>query len=410
MKKTIMVHIDGVPSRLCVNSGDSGPLEAANLPHLNRLAGSGEFGRLGIPNESRPFVGELVLLSLLGYDSHKWYSGPGTFQAFNLDVALDRHDVAFLCDFVTLRSEDGWGDGKKLGPLLVMDDFSGGQLETEDARELLDAINEQLVSENIQFYVGHNSHHLMVWAGGNGKIGCRNPREASDQSIEAYLPVGEGGQILRELMEASRAILGHHPVNQERMDSGLKPANCLWLWGPGKPVELPTLQERWPIQGVVVSSSGAYLGVGRASGLRSVPTEPRSACESHRLDQMVDIGQKILEKHDFACLHIPCAITDTSDEKLRSARFVECLEQIDQLLIKNLTETFVDTGQACLLVVVTSDPGSDTKSERSTAPYVFCGGQESDHTSAPTIFSERELLDRPLRNATTFFERSFAKQ
>ena len=51
-------------------------------------------------------------------------------------------------------------------------------------------------------------------------------------------------------------ILRHHPVNQERVNAGLKPANCLWPWGQSKPVELPPLKERWPIQGAVVSQVG----------------------------------------------------------------------------------------------------------------------------------------------------------
>jgi 2,3-bisphosphoglycerate-independent phosphoglycerate mutase len=99
-----------------------------------------------------------------------------------------------------------------------MDDISGGGLQTEEARELIDAINEQLVSENIQFYLGQHARHLMVWVGGNAKIGCGNPQEAIGKPIDTYLATGEGAQILRELMEASRMILQHHPVNQERVN------------------------------------------------------------------------------------------------------------------------------------------------------------------------------------------------
>ena len=43
---------------------------------------------------------------------------------------------------------------------------------------------------------------------------------------------GEGAQILRELMEASRLILRHHPVNQERVNAGLKPVKLLVALGP----------------------------------------------------------------------------------------------------------------------------------------------------------------------------------
>ena len=35
--------------------------------------------------------------------------------------------------------------------------------DTDQARELLEAVNEQLGSESIQFYPGAGHRHLMVW-------------------------------------------------------------------------------------------------------------------------------------------------------------------------------------------------------------------------------------------------------
>ena len=100
----------------------------SDTPHLDDLARHGELGRLGVPKESRPFAGELALVSLLGYDSQKWYTGPGAYEGINLEVVLDRNDVAFLCDFVTLRAEDGWGDGKKLGASLSHGRYHGRRI------------------------------------------------------------------------------------------------------------------------------------------------------------------------------------------------------------------------------------------------------------------------------------------
>ena len=112
MKKTIMVHLDGIPAHAFEELGARTLLQAAQTPQLDDLARNGELGRLGIPNESRLFTGELAFLSILGYDSQKWFAGPGVFESLNLEVTLDRNDVAYLCDFVTLRAEDGWGDSR----------------------------------------------------------------------------------------------------------------------------------------------------------------------------------------------------------------------------------------------------------------------------------------------------------
>lgn len=411
MKKTIMVHIDGMPTHPFEELGMRTVLQAAQTPHLDDLARHGELGRLGIPKESRPFAGELALVSLLGYDSQKWYAGPGAFEGINLEVVLDRNDVAFLCDFVTLRAKDGWGDGKKLGASLVMDDISGGGLETEEARELIDAINEQLVSENIQFYLGQHARHLMVWVGGNAKIGCGNPQEAIGKPIDTYLATGEGAQILRELMEASRAILLHHPVNQERVSAGLKPANCLWLWGQSKPVELPPLKERWPIQGAVVSQRGPYRGVAMATGLQTVNVENLGENEPDRLRMMAAMASKILEKQDLACLHIPFSAWKMHEgQPIPSSLFVEQLQHIDEHLIGPLRQSCAGFVDARLFVFATPGASNPKEGAHPPVPYVLYEGQKADEKPSTVAFNEHEASHRPLQNATTFFERFFGKK
>jgi 2,3-bisphosphoglycerate-independent phosphoglycerate mutase len=409
VKKTIMVHIDGIPTSLCEALGSRTVLQAANIPNLDALARHGELGQLGIPKESRPFAGELAFLGLLGYDTSKWYAGPGAFEGMNLEVILDRNDVAYLCDFVTLRAEDGWGDGKKLGSALVMDDVSGGGLETEDARELIDAINEQLVSENIQFYLGDQARHLMVWVGGNTKIGCRNPQEAIGKPIDTFLAKGDGAQILCELMEASRMILRHHPVNQERVNAGLKPVNCLWLWGQSKPVELPPLKERWPIQGAVVSPSGPYRGIALASGLQVVNIEDHDENESDRLGRLADLATKIVQKQDLACLHLPVPpLAAYQGPSIPASIFVRHLEQIDEHLIGPLRRSCEESGGIRLLVVAA--PCAHTHEGNATARYVLYEGQETKSTASNMDFHEPAISGSPLQNATTFFERFFGKK
>ncbi len=408
MKKTIMVHIDGMSAHSFEELGTRTILQAANIPHFDHLAQHGELGHLGIPHESRAFAGELAFLGLLGYETQKWYGGPGAFEAMNLEVVLDRNDVAFLCDFVTLRAEDGWGDGKKLGPALVMDDVSGGELETEEARELIDAINEQLVSENIQFYFGHHARHLMVWVGGNVKIGCRNPQEALGQSIEPYLPTGEGTQILREFMEASRMILRHHSVNQERVNAGLKPANCLWPWGQSKPVELTPLIERWPIEGTVVSQSGPYRGVALASGLKVVKSEDLEESQPEPLGQMAKLASMILEKQDLACLHIPFFSLFPSHRLSEQAGMVvEYLEKIDEYLVKSLQQFCSENGNTQLFVVITPGAGNSKEGSSSPAPFVLYEEQKADKPISEIAFHEHAASQGPIQRAGNFFDRFF---
>ena len=144
------------------------PLHVASTPNLDDLARHGEYGYLRLPVEANGSLSDIMHLALLGYDPSKYYSGPGPFEAASLEVGLEKHDVAFLCHLVTLRSNESKHDGKKFGPHLIMEDDHVGDLEAEEARELIDAINDQMGSETIQFYTGKGHRHVM----GLGRVGC----------------------------------------------------------------------------------------------------------------------------------------------------------------------------------------------------------------------------------------------
>ena len=69
MKKILFIVLDGLGDRPVAELGDRTPLEAADLPHLNRLAASGQQGTVitvgkGIAPES-----DVAVMAILGYDS-----------------------------------------------------------------------------------------------------------------------------------------------------------------------------------------------------------------------------------------------------------------------------------------------------------------------------------------------------
>ena len=406
MRKTIVIHVDGLTGHAFPELGNQTLLQSARTPHLDHLAGHGEVGRLGVPGELRRLSGEMALLALLGYDPHKWYTGHGPFEGGHLEVVLDAQDVAYLCHLVTLRGQDGWGDGKKLGPQLFMADPFGGGIETQDARELINAINEQLVSETIQFYLGNHHRHLMVWVGGSGKVVCRNPQEALGQPIDAYLPTGDGAQIVRELMEASRVILCHHPVNQERLDAGLKPANCLWLWGPGKAVELPHLKERWPVKGTVISPDGPYVGVGIAAGLQTVKIENVEEGDIAWLQSLATMTATSLETQDLVCIHVPFYTWLVKDGKATPlSTLVEYLQRVDEHVIGALQQSFAKNDSHRIVVVCTPFPYQQDDGASAISPYLVFEGQQVNSEHPSSTFNERQVANRPLRDATKLFER-----
>ena len=257
--KIAILHVVGLVGRSYEELGGQTPLQVAHTPYMDQLARKGELGTLALPPEGAGVGSEVLPLGLLGYDPNTIPTGLAGFEAAGLGVVLGPQDVAFRCTMVTLRSQGDQGKSggsvspyagiKKLAPQLVLEDEMAEGISTEDAREFLDAVNEQLGSETIQFYAGTNHQHLMVWVGGTWKVSCINPQTLRHRAIGEGLPKGEGGDFLKKVMEASLFILHRHSINDRRREEGLAPANCLWLWGQSKAPELESLSDRYQMKG-----------------------------------------------------------------------------------------------------------------------------------------------------------------
>ncbi len=310
--KFVILHGEGLADRAYPELGGKTPLQAADTPNMDALVRAGEVGIMAVPSDGPVEGQEAMTLGVLGYDPRKYPVGPAPFEAAGLGVALGEQDVAFRCSMVTLRapatpgaqpSGSPYPEMKKLHPQAVMDEDSAGAITTEEARDLIDAVNEQIGSESVQFYPGEGHRHFMIWVGGKAKVQCTDPHEVLGQPIGNYLPTGDGGDILRKMMEAALIIVGTHPVNDQRVDAGLKPANCLWLWGQGRAPKLPTVADRFGIAGTVLATSDLVRGVCVSAGLETVGPEEFSSDGEPDFTSQAQRALKELEKKDFLYVH-----------------------------------------------------------------------------------------------------------
>jgi len=378
MKYVILVG-EGMAETPDRDQGGKKPPQATATPNMDFLARHGERGMAAIPSEGHPPGTDVPPLAILGYDPRKYHSGPAPFEAAGLGVALGEHDVAFRCSMVTLAMNAPRGraaareDVKKLGPHATMEDATAGGVEDDEARELIDAVNEQLGSETIQFYPGKGSRHLMVWVGGKSRAACHDPREVVGKSIGEFLPTGDGAEILRQVMEASLLILRDHPVNQQRRDAGLKPANCLWLWGPGRALRLPSLTDQYGITGAVLSATDLPRGVGICAGLE--PVDPAAAAETggSTLLGLAEAGLRELGKKDLVYVHaeMPAAVRLGDDQKAR----LGFIEEFDQKLLGTILEGLPKLGPHRLLLFCDRDAaGGSPSREVAPASYILFEG------------------------------------
>lgn len=373
--KYIILHADGFADRPYQELGGHTPLQAALTPHLDRLAQGGELGLVGLPREGAQ-ESDAMGVAILGYDPRKYYPGPAPLEAASLGVAVGQHDVVFRCTMVTLRPEAQAGsrsvtaEVKKLGPHVVMDDATAGLIDTEQARDLIDALNEQLGSETIQFYPGSGHRHLMVWVGGKMRSTCTDPQHVVGHPIVASLPAGDGAEILRQLMDASLIILRDHPINVERQETGQKPANCIWLWGQGRAPSWPTLTERFGISGTVVSSRDLHRGIGVCAGLDAVDLV--SSLEEANYRVWGEMALRELSKKDLVYLHVGMhdRVLQSSDAKEK----IRAIEEFDASLVGPLVTGLAKLGAYRLLVVCGPPSPATSRDTKAQAVYAYCEG------------------------------------
>ncbi|WP_173047395.1 phosphoglycerate mutase [Nitrospira sp. KM1] len=408
--KYVILHAGGMADAPRQELAGATPLQAASTPNLDRITQTGELGLLMLPESSRYGSG-WTGTAILGYEPKKHYQGPGPLEAVSLGVAVGEHDVVYRCTMVTLKGEPHsssktGNEFKKLGPQLVMDDATAGLITTAEARELIDAVNEQLGSEVIQFYPGSGHRHLMVWVNGKPRAVCMDPQSLVGRPLGDALPSGDGADMLRKLMDASLLILRGHPLNDERIEAGNKPANCLWLWGEGRAVVWPSLTERFRVSGAVVSSSDVHRGLGMMAGLGNGTDGENLAAADWRTQARRALEQ--LRAKDFAYIHLelPDEVVYGTEVKAK----LRAIEDIDREYIGPFVEGLNALGPYRLLIVC--DPGT-AQDKVLPGQWFYAYYDSSQKSESPTKrrFTEADAQSSPLpqRDATKFVVRLFSK-
>ncbi len=261
MKYLVLIG-DGMADHPLEVLGGRTPLEAADAPALDALVARGMVGQYCPIPEGMPPGSDVGNLTLFGYNPRETFTGRAPIEAANQGIQLADDEVAFRCNLVTLT------DGR-------MEDFTSGHITTEEAREIIAALNDTLAREfPVKFNTGVSYRHLAVIRGGDaaGTAGlvdavCEPPHNITDQEYAPYLPQGGGADLLRTLMDRSREILAAHPVNAARMAEGKRPAVSIWLWGQGKAPVMDPFLEKFNRTGAVVSAVDLVKGIGVCAGL-----------------------------------------------------------------------------------------------------------------------------------------------
>jgi 2,3-bisphosphoglycerate-independent phosphoglycerate mutase len=217
-RKYVVCVPDGCADEPFDGLGGRTPLEVAAMPTLTKLAARGLVGRAAVIPPGLPPGSDVGNMSIFGYDPARFHTGRAPIEAAALGLKLAPDQVAYRCNLVTV-GDDG-----------TMLDFAGGHPSSEAAAEVIDALERELGGE-VEFHAGVEYRHIMVAPATWADADCTPPHDLTDQP--AVWPTGTAAGPLRELMEASRAVLARSSLA----------ATQIWLWGQGFQPQMPSFRE-----------------------------------------------------------------------------------------------------------------------------------------------------------------------
>ena len=378
--KYVVVLGDGMADYPIDEIDGKTPLEYAKTDTLDRLAPVSEVGLVHTIPEGMSPGSDTANLSVIGYDPKIYYSGRSPLEALSIGVDMETTDISFRCNIVTL-SEDEEEYEKK-----TIIDHSSGEISTEDAAVLLQAVKEALEDEEYKYYVGTSYRHLTIWK--NGKVlPLTPPHDILTKVIGEYLP--EDAK-LRDMMKKSYDILVNHPINIERKKKGLNPANSIWFWGAGTRPALSSFEEKNNKTGVMISAVDLLKGIAVGAGLKNIDVEGANGGLHTNYKGKAEAATKALldDGYDFAYIHVEAP--DEMGHQGSMERKIQAIEFLDSQVIKTVVEEFEARGEDFRMLVLPDHPTPIVLRTHSSDPVPYLLYDSTAHKESVLKYNEKD--------------------
>ena len=364
--KHLIILGDGMADWAVPQLGGKTLLEYAATPHLDWLAQQGCNGLLKtIPDGFHP-GSEVANSSILGYDQHIVYEGRGPLEAASIGVELDADDLAMRCNLVCLEGD-------------LLKNHSCGRLETEEADVLIRFLQEKLGNERIHFYTGVQYRHLLVIKGGNKHLNCTPPHDIPlkpwrENMLSAATPEAqETAELLTSLILKSQELLKNHPLNIERQQRGMDPANSIWPWGGGYRPRMVPLTTTYPQikRGSVITAVDLIRGIGKYAGLRVLDVEGATGLWDTNYEGKAEAAiQALREGDDFVYVHVEASDEAGHDGDLQLK--LQTIENLDNRLVRPILEALPTVGEEVAIAVLPDHPTPISLRTHTAEPIPFC--------------------------------------
>ncbi len=343
--KYVVVLLDGAADTPVPELGNKTPLEAANKPTIDSIAAKGEVGMVTTVPEGYPPGSDVANLAVFGYDPQEYYTGRSPLEAASIGIPLKLTDTTFRANVVTLSDEPNYEDK-------TMVDYSSDEITTEEAHQLIAAVNEKLGTAEYEFFGGTSYRHLLVWHDRENDFSLTPPHDISGRVVGSYLPENE---VILSLMKQSYDILKDHPINLDRIKRGLNPANSVWIWGNGTKPALDTYANKFGVKGTVISAVDLIKGIGALAELNVPEIENVTGTVHTNFDGKANAAIEALHTDsDFVYIHLEAA--DEAGHRKEIDNKVKAIELIDQKIVAPVYEYLKNSGEDFRMLLMPDHP------------------------------------------------------
>jgi 2,3-bisphosphoglycerate-independent phosphoglycerate mutase len=375
--KAVVLLIDGLGDLPVASLGGQTPLEAANTPVLNQLAGRGSYGivdPLGQGMVPSTHSGTGVIFGIDATDTDRVKRGP--IEASGAGWDLEPGDVAVRTNFATLEPH---GSGFRVC------DRRAGRISSgtdELAAELALADLGDGITGSLQPTDQHRCVLILSGPGLHPDVSDTDPGDGADPPMLAEcLPLAAAAELtaakINRFSRLAHQRLEAHPLNRERIEAGLLPANGIITRGAGGSLTLDNPIRARGIDTAVVAGCNTIRGLARLIGFSTV-SDPRFTA-----DAQTDLGAKMqcavaaLAGHDLVYVHVKAPDLFSHDCQPEGKR--DFLERLDKSLAVMLGEP--------ALIAVISDHTTDSNLGAHTADPVPALISQLSAVSEPTEYS-----------------------
>ncbi len=389
MKKILYIVLDGLGDLPIKELNNKTPLEAALTPNLDRLAQRGKTGLVypvakGIAPES-----DIAVISLLGYDAHKYYTGRGPLESFAEGLAVNDGDAALRVNFATVAS-----DGKA-----IQDRRVGRNLTTDETTALSKEINSKVTLSGATFEfkntIGHRG--VLVIRGMRSKLSGwitnTDPayeregvfgvaKEKFDNLVAESVPMPgyensneakEAASLLNEFTSKSHKVLNESLVNKKRISENKLPANIILSRDAGDHLpEFPAINTLFNLKFGSFVQMPVEKGIALLTGMEIIDV-PES---TGHLDVDYPVWAKValdsIKKYDGIYVHIKGPDEPAHDGNFEKKK--EIIEAIDKFFFASIVPQ-LDISNT--IVAVTADHSTVCAIKAHSAdpvPLLVCGG------------------------------------